>query len=349
MQFIKFVFPLLFTFSVYAQQPKTPKFLTKQALEHLRYISKDGKFTYFQTNSGALNMTTNYDNTVLHDAPKGSHYLMQDTPTGKNLVIQLIEKYHSLLSVTRDYKLFYSSLGEKKLTYLAEGRSPTMSLNDTWFGYYTHLDKTVHFQSLLNKDKKIELVLANEVNEYFIPQIDMITPELIIYTDINKKGHIAILSYNSVDKKFKPVYKSKFPGSKIEFCLRKKDLIVGEFSIYDSDKGSSIVSIPIYGNKNYRKKTTIYRTESSDIGNILCDEDEIYFIKTVKFNPKLNSRVTEVARINLKNNELKIISDLESVTQIVKMGGRILVPHRQSFYIIKGDHDTTTQDALESK
>lgn len=346
MRFINFII-LIVSLNTYAQITKLPKFLTKQSLEYLRFIDKSGKFTYYQTSNGSLNLTSNYDNNVLYESQKGSHFLVT-SKVGSNIVlVELIEKLHSNLNLNKNYKIFYSKIGETKISEIATGRNPSMSLNDSWLTYFDATKKLVKVKSIKG-NKFSEIKLINQLNQFFIPQIDMLNPETVIYTDINLSGHMALLAYNTTDKSFKPIYKSKFPSSKIEFCRIGDDLFIGEFSIYDSDKGSSLVKVPIFNNANYANQTTIYRSEQADLGNILCDKQSIYFIKTLEFNANLNSKVTEVANLDLKSNQLTIASDLKNVTQIIEFGGRILIPYRDNFYIVKGDHDTTKQDVLDN-
>jgi hypothetical protein len=352
MQFTKYQhFFIIFVIAITAMNSsakalKTPKFLTKQSLEYLRYIDSDGKYTYYQTTTGQLNMTTNYDNTVLFQASKGSHYQIQSTPDGKMLIIELIENHHSRLDINRNHRIFITKLGEKKLREVALGRMPILALDNKWLGYYTHQNNSVHFKPIIGPGSEIEITLGNKINNFFMPQLLMLTPDTIIYTDINQIGHMAIIVYNSTDKKFSTLYKSKFPGTKVEYCLLDSNLVVGEFSPYDINRGSTIVSVPLFNNKNYQQKDVIYRTSNNDIGNILCKKNTVFFIKTLKFNSTLNSKTTEVAELDLKTKQIKVLSDLKNVTQIVTMGERILIPYRQFFYIIKGDYDTTKKDAL---
>lgn len=336
-------------FNSFANIAAPPKFLTKQALEFLRYIDKDGKYTYYQTNSGQLNMTTNYDNTILFQSSKGAHYQIQSSEDGQMLTIELIENFHTQLDFNRGHKIFISKLGDKKLQEVAQGRVPVIASNKQWLGYYTPDNKTIHFRPINIPGKEIELVLNNKVNNFFMPQLMMLNPDTVSYTDINQQGQMAIILYNLTDKKFTTLYKAKFAGTKLEYCLNGNNLVVGEFSTFDVNKGSSFTSIPLFGNNNFTKKDIIYKTTSNDLGNILCKNDKIYFIKTIKYNAILNEKTTEVASLNLKSNELKILTNLKNVTQLISMGERVLVPYRQSFYIIKGDYDTTKQDALESK
>lgn len=345
MQYIKFLFLLLYCNYSFGQISKLPKFLTKQSLEYLRFIDKSGKFTYYQSSTGSLNLTSNYDNNVLYEAKKGAHYLVTSIANSNLVTIELIEKYHNDLNLNKNHTIFYSKIGDNKITKTAKGKSATIALNDKWLGYYDAKKKTVNFKNLSNNLVQ-SVKLLNSINNYFVPQMDMLNPETIIYTDINKESHMALLAFNTTDKKFRPIYKSKFAGSKIEFCQLKESLIIGDFSIDDSDHGSTIIQVPIYNNKDYMQQKIIYRSQQADLGNIVCDEDNIYFIKTIEFNSKLNMKTTEVAKLGIKTNDIKILSDIGNATQIIQMGERVLLPYRDTFYIIKGDYDTTKQDQL---
>jgi hypothetical protein len=74
----------------------------------------------------------------------------------------------------------------------------------------------------------------------------------------------------------------------------------------------------------------------NDIGNIVCSKENLYFVKTLDENKSLNTKKTEVAKIELKENKLSILTDLRYVTNIINMDGTILVPFREKYFVAEG-------------
>ena len=91
----------------------------------------------------------------------------------------------------------------------------------------------------------------------------------------------------------------------------------------------------------------MYETDDNDIGRMVCLENSIYFVKTTQHNKKLGMKRTEAAQINLNNNQVTIRSDLEQVSQIINMDGRVLIPFRESIYVLEGESNLG-DDTLKS-
>ena len=164
----------------------------------------------------------------------------------------------------------------------------------------------------------------------------MITRDTVLFNDINDSGIMSIFMYSKREKKFSPVYKAKFPGTNLKFCRVKDDLIIGEFSLDGVSVGSSIYKLPLFSNENFNNQSQLYTSELDDIGNLVCSNEDVYFIKTITQKKVLNIKVTEVAKLNLKSNKIKILTDLRYVTNIVNMDGTILVPFREKYYVAEG-------------
>jgi hypothetical protein len=76
MQYIKYLLTL-FSISI---QAEVAQLQTKQDISKIRYISSDGKFTYYQKNSGELQLSTNYNFTTLLKKPKLTQYNLFTSP-----------------------------------------------------------------------------------------------------------------------------------------------------------------------------------------------------------------------------------------------------------------------------
>lgn len=325
-----------------------PELKTKQSLDNIRLISNEGKFTYYQQRSGTLNMSTNYSNNQVMTNPKGTSYLLTSTPNRKKITIEVLKDYHKDLNFFSTNQIYTIEFGKTKPEQVAEGRFPKLHVKDNWLSYYHPLKKRIFIKNLLSKTEPISIKLKNTINPYFIPEVLMPTPDTVLYSDINSEGYMAVQMYTISDQKFQTVYKSKFTGMRIDFCRIDDNLYIGEFSYDGVDRGSSIMKVPIFNNKNFKSFISIYQSQLPDIGHITCSNDSLFFIKTLKYNSKINARVSEAVEVDLKENKVKILTDLKYVTNIVNMDGMILIPFRNRYYVGKGE-SVLNADSLKGK
>ena len=346
MQFIKYVLVfLLFTSHVTA---KLPELQTKQALNNIRFLTHDGKFTYYQQHNGELQLSTNYSNSSVMKAQKGTSYNIFGSSTRKSLIIEVRKSFHRNLNFFKPNDIYTIKFGEISPTKIGVGTAPKLSINDTWVTYFNPLTQEVTAKNILDLKKSHSIKLKNKINPYFIPQSAMATQDTIFYTDINDKGYMALIMYSFIEKKFTTVFKSNFPGMRLDFCIQDEKIVLGEFTFDSLNRGSTISSIPLYDNSNFKKINTMYTSELDDIGNLTCSKEDIYFIKTIDYNQKINVKKTEVAKISFKDNKLKIVTDLNYVTNVINMDGTILVPFRNKYYVAKGQ-SVLNKDQLKSE
>jgi hypothetical protein len=346
MQFIKIFFLGIFLFSY--SYAKLPELQTKQALNNIRYLTHDGKFTYYQQHNGELQLSTNYSNSYVLKFPKDTTYNISGTENRKNLVIEVRKKFHQNLNFFQANDIYTVKFGATKAKKIGSGTAAQLSIDDTWVTYFNTSTQEITAKNILNNNKFHIIKLKNKINPYFIPKSAMATQDTIFYTDINDKGYMALIMYSFVDKKFSTVFKSNFPGMRLDFCIQKDKIILGEFTYGSLNRGSSIYDIPLYNNPNFNKVNSKYTSEMDDIGNLTCSEESIYFVKTIDYNPKINVKKTEVAKINIKNNKIEIITDLNYVTNVINMDGTILVPFRNKYYVAKGQ-SVLNKDELENE
>lgn len=335
---------LIYSTTLFAQ--KLPELQTKQALDNIRLISKDGKFTYYQQRSGDLQMATNYANKIILKNPKGTHYLLKSTQARKKISIEMIKNFYKRLDFFALNEIFLMDFGKTEAEPIAQGTHPLLHLQDRWLSYFHPRQKKIFLQNLSVRTNPLSIQLRNSVNPYFVPQVIMPTPDTVLFTDINKQGYMAIQMYTLSEKKISTVYKSKFPGLRLDFCTLEEKLYVGEFSYDGVNLGSSIMQIPLFNNPNFKKLTPLYQSDLPDIGHLICDKESLYFIKTTKFDDKINLKTTEALKLDLATNKTKILTSLQYVTNIIAMDGMILVPFRDRYYVAKGQ-SILNQDALK--
>jgi hypothetical protein len=333
---MRFISPIIYFFLIsMAFSAELPEIQTKQALNNLRYLSHDGKFTYFQQN-GKLYLSTNYASSIIHSASKTSSFLIFGTDARKKIIIEEDNNFHRNYSSIKIKSIFAAGFGKNEVTPIAKGSFISLNLKDSWINYFNPFEKVIYAKPIMGNNKPIKIKLKNSVNPFFEPSSLMITRDTIIFNDINDTGVMGIFMYSNIEKKFTPLYKGKFPGTNLKFCKVDDSLIIGEFSLDGVSHGSSIYKVPLYSNKGFSSLSQIYTSELDDIGNLVCSKTNLYFIKTINQNKTLNTKTTEVAKIDLKTNKTTILTDLRYVTNIVNMDGTILIPFRDKYLVAEG-------------
>lgn len=332
--------------SAQAQNKTLPLLKTKQSLDNIRFISSDGKFTYYQRRSGDLQVSTNYSNEVVLEGAKFAEYSISSSEAKLKLVVERDNDFHTNLSHLKLNDIYTVEFGGSKANLIAKGRSPKLHQKDQFLSYYIPEEKSLMLRNLSLDKKPLKIRLLNPVNDFFSPKVFMPTPNDIIYTDINQNGHEAFLMRSIFDQKTQTVYKSAYPGSKLEACLIDDALYIGEFQRGSSPGGSRILKMPLYGNEAFKNFTILYQSDQADLGNMVCQREtgkgdgKIYFIKTVALQKELNLKETEIASLSLKetsgNTKIEILTNLERITQLIQMDSMILAVLRGKYYIVKG-------------
>lgn len=343
-----FISPLVFLVFSLSANAALPEFMTKQALENIKFITIDGKYTYYQRESGSLNLSTNFSASEVLSNQEGTEYILYASSARKKIAIEVISNYHSDFNFIRNNDIFLISFGEDKAQKAAEGIFPKLHIDDNFLSFYMPKQRAVVFKNLL-ANKEYRIVINKTKNPYFVPNMEMVNRDFALYTDINDEGYSSLFAISLLDNKITPVYQATQKATRLEMCIVGNDLYAGEFPLYDSKSGSSIYKIPLYQNKNYEKREIIYSTKASDLGNLICTEEALYFIKTIKNNEELFSKTTEVAKLNLKDRKLETMTELRRVLSLVNMDGRILVPHMNKYYVLTGSSDLKTQELQEEK
>ena len=334
-----------------AEGDKTlPLLKAKQALDNIRFISKDGKYTYYQKRSGDLQLATNYSNHTVLEGEKFSEYLIASSPARKKLLVSRDSSFHSQMSHHKLRDFFLMDFGARKAEQIGSGQNPKLHQNDSFISYYLPKQKTIEVKKLNAGSKKpIAIRLLNPLNEYFMPEVFMPTPNDIIYSDINEGGHQAFLMVSTLEKKPNTVFKSAYPGSKLEACLDGDNLYVGEFERGVAKGGSKILKIALYNNPGFQKSEILYQSQQSDLGNMICSGSKIYFIKTLSHDKELNLKETEVASLDLKSQKVEILSSLKRVSQLLEMDETILCPFEGEYHIVKGSLNLTNDEIKRGK
>jgi len=314
---------------------RLPVIKTKQDIANIRYISSDGKYTYYQRRTGELYFSTNYEVKEVIKGIEYSHYLVIGSEFKKKLIISSWKNFQKFLSIREPAELFMVDYGSHISQKIGIGLSPKLHLNDEWLSFYNPKKKSIIFQNLINREVTLNINLSNTINHYFIPEVVMPNKTTIVYTDIDKNGNQLVSSFNIPDQKFSLLYKPQTHLAKIELCFLNDYLVVAEFGLDTLDEHSFIKKLANTQLDNYSQAINIYESKLNDIGNIICHVDkQIYFSKKIKKNTTISNY--EIASLNPDSKELKIISDLKYTPQAFPMEDKIIIPHRGEFLLLVG-------------
>lgn len=335
---------ILISLNLFAKE--LPKFLTKHSLESIRFITLDGRYAYLQKRQGVLGMISSFRSVDFISDQANSDFLVKDSRFKQRLAVEIIPNHHKEINLIKNHKIVVVDWGKTQTREIGLGRSSKLHLGDEWISYYDPIQKFISLHNILTQ-KIYQIKLSPKISPYFFPEVEMISADTIIYTDVNDKGYIALVQYNLVTQKSNVIYKSNQNGTRIELCQDKGYVAIGEFPYDDIARTSKILQIQLSGTTNLAGYTTIYSSTDSDLGNMLCTDNSIYFIKTMTHEKKINLKQTEAVKLDLKTTQVATVTDLGTVTQLISMDGRILIPFRGEYYVLEGTANLT-DDKLKS-
>ncbi|MBT3234888.1 MAG: hypothetical protein HN353_02960 [Bdellovibrionales bacterium] len=325
-----------------------PTLETKQTIDHLRFISKDGKFTYFQLRSGSLRYSTNYNVHEVITGVRGDHYEVIGSSARKKIAISKRGFFHQLLGVRNIAKIYISNFNTPRVRYIASGISPQLHLDDQFISVYHPENGTITIIGTEKASDKSIFKLKNRSDPFFIPQVVMLSAKSILYTDLSSTGATVILHYNRTTKRSKLFWRSLLLNGKIEICRNGTDLFIGQFGRTSSYQGSTIWKMDVTRSV-FDNSRIIYRSKLNDIGNIICNIPgaNIHFISDISRNNQ-RERFEAVSLHTTNHNSKKIVlSDIKEAGQLLNLDGRLLLPFNGKLYVLLGTNSSTITDALE--
>jgi hypothetical protein len=332
------------SFTLFAKE--MPKFLTKHAIQSIRYISADGRYAYIQKKPGVLSLVSSFRSIDFISEASSNDFLVRDSRFKERLIIEIVPGNHHEFNVMKHSKIMVVDWGKTQTRLIGQGLAPKLHMNDEWVSYFDGIEKIIYLQNILT-EKKFAIKLSPKMNNFYVPEVEMVSNDTLVYTDVNDKGYSALIQYNLVTQKGNVLYKSPQIGTKLELCQDKGYLAIGEFPYDDISHSSKVLRIKITSGTNLAGFETLYSSSDSDLGNIVCRENEIYFVKTLVHNRKINFKQTEAVKLDLKTTQVKTVTDISTVNQLISMDGRILIPFRGDFYVLEGVANLT-EDKLKS-
>lgn len=327
---------VLLTSNAFSQEKKLPELMTKQSLSNIRYLSKAGKVTYYQNRSGELKFSTNYQVQLVKTGTEQTQFLINASDDETWIGVEEIPNPHRPLPGVNLHKLYVGKFAGKNLQEAGSGVNIQFQRSDRFFTYFDPLFRKIHIKSTTDLENEKTIRIFNKTDPIFVPESFLVTDNNLVFTDINSKGQSAVLMYSLSDKKFETIYKTQNQNEKLELCYMGDILIIGEFPKTTETENSKILRLNLFNNPNFEKVELLYASKISDIGNMVCEKDKLFFIKTTSFNKTLNMRESDVAQINLKSKKLTLLSQLGDVTQLTKLSHYILAPYKGEYLIVSG-------------
>lgn len=323
-----------------------PELLTKQAVNNIRFLSQDGRYTYYQKRSGSLLFSTNYKVQEMLKGEIGTDYTLFATPARKKIAIIQNPNFHNFYSLRAKLNIYLTNYGESSVREVGTGISPTLLLGDEWLSYYDPYTKILNFENTINTVLKFSIKLNNKINSYFIPKVVMSDENTVYYTDLNEDGVVGILEFKRNTSKSSIIFKAPSPMIKAEICLNKEHLYVGLFGIHFSKHGSTISRVPL-PIKDFSKREKIYSSEANDLGHLICDfdSDNLIFIKNNSLN---GSPVYDVVNLQIASKKISALTEQKTISNVLNMDGTLLTQEKGKYFIVKGDTDFKTIDTLKA-
>lgn len=320
--------------------------MTKQDLSNLRFISEDGRFSYYQMKSGKLFLSLNYQISEVLSYPEGSQYEVLGSNTKEFLLVTVAPKFHQHLSPRKNKKIFIVPYGMSEPNFLGDGSFPRFQLNSTWASYYDSLGGVIYYKNLITPAVSFFIDLNNPLSKYFVPETVMLTKDKILFTDVNKDGNQGLLIFDRTTKKPRVIYKLASNSQKLELCQFEGKTYIGEFNLTTSKRSSKIYRLE--HDKGYRKVIlkNIYSSKKEDIGNMVCniDEKSLYFVKDYS---NATEMIFDVAKLNLETMSVERMTEMKKVFQFVQMDKRLLIPYQGEYFVVKGEANNKTNDNLK--
>lgn len=335
--------------SHHSQQALLP-LRTKIDLRSIRFIDKEGRFTYYQQRSGHLSLSTNFSVETLLTGPENTQYQIISDIKSDSLIIEKKIQLHSDFNIRSPVKLYSTSRGSTDTRFLGNGEAPALHLNGQWLSFYNRVDKIIRFQNFSTPALNFNIQTQSQGHPYFTPQAKMLNERHMAYTDINQDNVQGLLIFDRQEGEITTLFTTSSSTQHLNICSFEDTLIIQEVSIQGGRFGSLIHKVPI-SNLKIDALETIYQSAHNDLSTLICDRQDnaIYFIQNTR--EKTGRNTTDVARIarSEENYPVEVLTQLNFVTQLIKVDGSLLIPYREDIFVLRGQSDLTDDRLLQSE
>lgn len=319
--------------------------LAKQATNNLRFITNDGKITYYQKRSGQLLVSQNYKVAEVLKGSTANQYTIFATKHRKKMLVLENPNFHTYYSLRGVEKVHVLNFGQSVARFVGEGNSPRLHLADEWISYYHHQNKTIYFEHATNSALKFQILINARKNPYFTPEVVMFSDDQILYTDMNEDGIQGLFLFKRSTGKAELKYKQDSRFSRIELCDADDSIYLGEFGQLFTGPGSTIKKIKPTEIENFKNPEVVYTNSLNDPGHLHCRENNVlYFSKNI--GSSNTKSIYEIVSLDLSTKKEKVLTYFKSTSQLIDMDGVYLVSEKGKSYIIKGNNNFKFIDIL---
>ncbi len=309
-------------------------FTAKVPTAALVYFTKDAEISYYKKRSHTFDMVAKNKTTQLLKLDEEFHLWPHASYLEKRIVFEVDPTYYSHLNIKKDNDLYLSQIGSNEIELIGRGIQPKLHLADTWISFYSPSRKRIFFYHAPSKELKFNIEVNNPINPYFIPQVEMINPQTIVYTDVNQKSQTAALVFNPISESFEPLYQTTQADSFLSLCNAQSQLVIADFSQKQGNLSALHIALNLKDSPPYQTKQ-IYQNDSAHIGSITCKETDnlIYFIKSFSSNPS-SLLPSDLVRFNLSEMKYEKISHNSNINQVYLMGGEVFASQKSKILIL---------------
>lgn len=307
---------------------KLPELATKQDVSNIRYLTRDGKYTYYQRRSGDLLLGTNFNVSEILKSDMGTQYYIASSSSSQWIVISQQNNYQQSLDPRLEAKIFRAKKGESSTIEIGRGLNSQVQLDGNWVSFYSPFTRVITIKSLENTQIGFNIQTPTKLNPFFFPDVSMVDEQNIFYVDMNEKGESALIKFTRVDGKSKVIFKPEGINRRLELCSGFGKTYLGAFPYQQLDGASEIWEIS--ADKGLTKP--IYTSSLPDIGHMVCDhtEGKIFFSKAFKLGKAIRH---DIYSLETKDSKLEAISDLRYATSLINFDGLLLIPYQNKFYV----------------
>lgn len=343
--FSSILFLGLLSYPSFSEEEELPVLTTKQDIRNIRYVSSDGKFTYYQRTNGTLQFSTNYKVTEVIQKEPNTEFKLKAGAAKKYILVEANSNFHTYLAPRDNQEIFLINYGTTEARKVADGRMIGLHVEDKWFSYFNSFNKLLTIQSPLSEKLKHQVKLANNKNPYFVPEVIMTDTDTALYTDINKEGIPGVLIFKLNSKKIKLLHKSASPTKRVEMCINSENIFIMEYGLDPIEKGTTIYKLS-KDNLSMDKAKAIYTSQENDLGSLICElnKDQLYFVKT--YRNSTGKLTYDAFRVSVDGKKSKKLSSVNFATNLFLLDQKLLLPYQDKYYIIEGKNNLTEFDKI---
>lgn len=307
---------------------KLPELATKQDVSNIRYLTRDGKYTYYQRRSGDLLLGTNFNVLEILKSDMGTQYYIASTFASPWIVISQKSHYQQSLDPRLEAKIFRAKKGEATSIEIGRGLNTQIQLDGSWTSFYSPFTRIITIKNLDNTQIGFNIQTPTKLNPFFFPDVAMADEQNIFYVDMNEKGESALIKFTRVDGKSKVIFKPEGVNRRLELCSGFGKTFLGAFPYQQLNGATEIWEIS--SDKGLTKP--IYTSSLPDIGHMVCDhtEGKIFFSKAFKLGKAIRH---DIYSLEIDDSTLEAISDLRYATSLINFDGLLLIPFQSKFYV----------------